>query len=402
MKKYITIILLLTFSFQASASPYASNMTAAAQTKAIQMCFDKLLGKAFAPDNLEKFNLGEGKYLDQLGATKALIVWSLGGDINTSAVEYDLYDTLKPSGSIFAVAVILLIAGYLSGGKLRDRLMTPGIAGMFLSYIIFVVMLEYSKKEFLPDILAAESNQDLYEAIADMDSEIADRIRKKIIKGCNVIAEQVDHYVKNPDLLVLDLETMRKNYSPTVLVDIRIPSLENAEVATRKDTSHSSVPVKSNDRASSSTPTSAPAPAPAPANNTKPGYINVADNGTPVTTCDQLFLKGVYKKASIDGKEADIYMKFESQFGSKKTYSVITNSKADFSDTKSAKKFNASLGQVYEQSTGINHCALTEYPDIGVTTTYLVLKVNKDGSFVLGNNLRHTAAKYNVKKISEK
>jgi hypothetical protein len=227
MNKHISVILAFVLVVQTALPSYAQS-SATTQTKAIQMCFDKLLGKTFAPENLEKFNLGEGKYLDQLAATKALIVWSLGEDIDTfifSKHMSRMKNTLKISGSIFGSA-LLIVADSLAKDSFRNigvnelvyRLALAVLLSSTLSFAVAMVIHD-TEKPFLHDIFGSESSQDLYAGIADMDGENADLIRKQIIKGCNVIADQVDHYTKNPDLLVSDLETMRKNYSPAVLRD---------------------------------------------------------------------------------------------------------------------------------------------------------------------------------------
>jgi hypothetical protein len=249
MKKYITIILLLTFSFQAIASPYSGNTTAAAQTKAIQMCFDKLLGKAFAPENLEKINLGEGKYLDQLAATKALIVWTLGEEFEKYTKSVPLLKVrnpllkdeqfLIPILTIVALILIPIAAIFHSSDEMdwysknNPKLYSKMSRNFFINSLSIVVSFtfiaspntflkilpERYSADFMKNVLEAESQLDVYQAFSDDEGEIATDVRKKIIKGCNVIADQVDHYTKNPDLLVSDLETMRKQFSPAVLRD---------------------------------------------------------------------------------------------------------------------------------------------------------------------------------------
>lgn len=250
-KSFAASLLIFIMVLQISTPAFAQS-TALSQAKEIQACFESVIGKSLSPENLLKVDLGEHKYIDRLAATKAMMIWSLG-DFTNQAIQKNEPGLVKLQ-FIIAIHIITFsgIAGWawieiadrfekykkqrptLSAKKIKEY-RTVGIVSTALTVILSYFGKDFNKKHIMldpiEDLTQAATNEEFYSILADSHSEEAQQVRKAIIIGCHLIAEKISYFTDNPDLLVADLDEMRKSYTSPVLLDsMDIPEFRNNQV----------------------------------------------------------------------------------------------------------------------------------------------------------------------------
>jgi hypothetical protein len=425
MKKIIATLLIFAVTLQL---PFSSHASSNDQAKALQLCFDEIISQSLNAQNVAQVDFGEGKYLDRLAATKSLMVWSLGDEYQAMVYtksEEPMLDTLLKqklgliSGSLLASSAIAsafntvmkksTYKNYKTGKiknatamniskALRARIIWNVITLALTGTSTFLIYeldksIEYhsspgKKSEYITNLLNADTELAFNRALHDDESETAFKLRKRMIVGCQELRNHIQHFIDMPDLFVSDLQRMNRNEVSPIVLDsadlnipgvfskIKIPSLENALVAKRKDETQ-------------------------PNNNsaTNASVKNLAaDNGFPVTLCEKINLNGIYKKEDRTNQEKDVYVRFESQFNSSKAYQISVSASKNFPNDTNTKSFQASVSQIYASGSNINHCGITEYANVGQPSIFLILSTNNNGSFVSGDKGMSPVERYDFYK----